>query len=91
MVGRDPLKAAKQAKGPRKKLRFEIFLQTTQEDGNFGNTKTARQYWWRMTASNGQVIGNSAEGFKTKAHAKRIIGKISAHILGGDVEVVDFC
>jgi len=38
-----------------------------------------KEWRWRLVAENGQVIGDSAEGYFNKSHAVEMARKVSPH------------
>ena len=52
-----------------KTARFEIF-----QSGSTGD------WWWRLRSKNGKVIAGSAEGYRRKSHAIKMVEQIAGHI-----------
>jgi len=50
---------------------------------------TAGEYRWRLRHDNGNVIGDSGEGYASKSNAKRALGRVREHAAAADYLRID--
>lgn len=63
---------------------FEVFPGSESELAEHDN----EQFYWRLRASNGQVIAVGGEGFATKAGAYRAIGTVQGAVIDTTINAV---
>ena len=49
----------------------------------------AGEYRWRLRHDNGNIIGDSGEGYASKSNAKRAVGRVREHVAAADYLRVD--